>query len=355
MITDNKDERIALGLTVDFDGITNTLLCDGIVKEYPIGGLLCEYFRLHPTEIKDVILSCALLDSQNVQDDIVGVIFEFHDKLHEKFKPVIAIMVSCEFMTFVHDMFLAERDNSLNEFFKELDDANLDSIKDYIFEDTPHNSFGNTDILQVMLSAYMNFASRYINYKYLFMKLNDTAESEDDSVYDIVARLYSDLCGVQNIDFCMVSSVEKGLLSLYTIKSTASLFTFEIAHFIKAEKHNFVKCANCDNYFVPEGRSDTKYCSYTAPQNPNKKCSDIGAQIARANKEKQDETTREYRKLYMRYKMITRRHPHDKIAKEKFHQLTTEVKQWRKDLNQGTVTVTEFLEWLNQFNNQNYT
>lgn len=54
MITQNDTPKIDYGLSVTYDGKGYTLLCDGIVKAYPVGGLISEYCRLAPTTIKDV-------------------------------------------------------------------------------------------------------------------------------------------------------------------------------------------------------------------------------------------------------------------------------------------------------------
>ena len=32
------------GLAVTYNGKSYTLLCEGIVKDYPVGGLICEYY-----------------------------------------------------------------------------------------------------------------------------------------------------------------------------------------------------------------------------------------------------------------------------------------------------------------------
>ena len=51
------------GLSVFYNNGKNyTLVGDGIVREYPVGGLICEYCRLVPTELKDIILDCPGLD-----------------------------------------------------------------------------------------------------------------------------------------------------------------------------------------------------------------------------------------------------------------------------------------------------
>ena len=45
-----------IGLNVEFDGKKNIVMNDEVIKEYPIGGMICEYARLRPTEIKPLIL-----------------------------------------------------------------------------------------------------------------------------------------------------------------------------------------------------------------------------------------------------------------------------------------------------------
>ena len=45
-----------IGLNIEFDGKKNIVMESGIIKEYPIGGLICEYARLRPTELKPIIM-----------------------------------------------------------------------------------------------------------------------------------------------------------------------------------------------------------------------------------------------------------------------------------------------------------
>ena len=161
------------------------------------------------------------------------------------------------------------------------------------------------------------------------------------------AGLYSSLIDMQHIDFRILST-EKGLENMYTIKTSLSLLIFEHANSCNADV-KFVKCSNCGKIFIPEGRSDTIYCSRPSPQNKEKTCREIGAQIARANKEKTDTTTHEYRKVYMRYKMMLSRKPGTREVWKKFDKLTTEVKTWRKKLENGSANTDQFLEWLSQF------
>ena len=159
--------------------------------------------------------------------------------------------------------------------------------------------------------------------------------------------MYGQFMDMQHIDYRLILT-EDGFESLYTIKSSFSLLIFEMAHVINTDA-KIVKCKNCGNYFVPEGRSDAVYCSYPLRDNKDKTCKDVGAQVTRANKEKNDTATKEYRRVYMRYKMKMSRHPEDKEAAAKFDQFTKEVQIWRNRMVNGQATADEFVEWLQQF------
>lgn len=340
---------IDFGLTVSFDGKNNMLMCLGVLKEYQIGGLICEFCRLQPTKLKDIILECVGLDREVNAANMTDTLLDFQSRLLQRFEPVIAIMVSLEFLNATEDLFSAKRQGKEKDYFSSIDVEKGNTIKKFIFKDTQYDTVGCTSVLQTMLSIYLNFATIYTNVKYLFIKTIGDLEPEEDNskVLELVSQFYSEYLDMQHIDFRIINT-EKGLQSLYTIRSTISLFIFELAHCINVDT-NFVKCPNCKNYFVPEGRCDTLYCSYPSPQNGNKKCSEIGAKIARANKEKNDVVTREYRKIYMRYKMMSRRHPYNRRISEIFEELTTGVKEWRGKLSQGIATTEEFLNWLKQF------
>lgn len=339
------------GLAVTYDGKNYTLMCPEHIKEYPVGGLISEYCRLVPTEIKPIIMECDGLNEAVTPDSITAVIMEFHKNLFEHFPPVTATMVSIEFQNAAIDWMAAIRENRVDEYLSYYnEDDKMDKIQEFILADTKYKAFGCETVLQVMLSSYYNFATAYTNTKFMFLHIVD--EKRDLKQREKVLQVYSDLCGdlidMQHIDFRFIATVENGLESLYTIKTSMSLLLFEMAHAQQIEQQ-FVKCANCGNIFVPEGRCDAIYCSYPSPQNKGKNCKDIGAQVARSNKEKTDIVTGEYRKAYMRHKMMTKRHPYDREKRKKFEALTEGMKEWRVKLTDGTATTEEFLKWVEKF------
>ena len=58
-----------IGLNVDFDGKKNIVMEGDIIKEYPIGGMACEYARLRPTEIKPLILENSYFQDADLQEN----------------------------------------------------------------------------------------------------------------------------------------------------------------------------------------------------------------------------------------------------------------------------------------------
>lgn len=350
MITQNEPKNIDYGLSVTFNGKSYTLLCDSIVRKYPIGGLICEYCRLDPTEIKEIILDCPGLEMEVTPDNVAFTVTAFHDKLVQFYDPVIAIMVSLEFMTGSIEWFDSKRRGNEDEFMSLYRDHCSSDVKSFIFSGTPFQEVGSSSVLQMLLSIYVGFANTFSTTKYLFGQIigaYDLEEDKREASIKLFSELYSTYWEVQHIDFRIINT-EKGFESFYTLKTSMSLLLFEIANSIK-EDTNYVKCPNCNQIFVPEGRSDTLYCSYPSPQNKDKTCREIGAQITRANKEKNDVVTREYRKVYMRYTMMAKRHPGDANVRNTLDQLTAGMKDWRNKLSQGTATSEECLDWISSF------
>lgn len=343
--------NIDFGLNVTYDGKNYTLMCPDNVRDYPVGGLICEYCTLHPTKIKDVILQCCGLDEPTNGETLVTTLTDFHEKLFKVFPPVTATMISLEFQSSAEDWMKAIRENCVEKYTADYFKLNdNDQVQAFILKDTGYKSFGCETVLQTMLSAYQSFATTFIHVKYMFYHVVGKNGDSDqrEKVLNAYSDFYGDMIDMQHIDFRVLATKEKGLESLYTIKTSLSLLLFEMAHATQNDQQ-FVVCQNCDAIFVPEGRSDTIYCSYPSPQNEEKTCKEIGAQVARANKEKTDVVTGAYRKAYMRYKMMTKRHPYDRDKRNRFEELTNGMKEWRVKLADGSATTDEFMEWLEQF------
>lgn len=346
---ENDNTEVDFGLHVIYDGKKNTLMLGDQKWEYPIGGLIAECVRTRPTEVKEVLLDDEIIDEPATPDNMAKFLYAFMNRLLAKFSPAAAIMINKEFSNTIEDWFMAirtDRGELYNEMLRGMVDG---EVKEFIFKDSGYTDVGMETVKQMALSAYCSFALGYVQVTYTFKNLVDFDGEKEASTrsLDLMGKLYSELIYMQHIDY-RILLVEGKFESMYTIKTSNSLLLFEMAHCID-EGIQFVKCANCGHYFVPEGRSDTIYCNYPSNQNPEKTCREIGAQVRRANKEKNDVVTREYRKVYMRYKVMTRRHPENREAAKKFDRLTENVPEWRGKLADGTATTDEFLAWLSEF------
>ena len=92
------------------------------------------------------------------------------------------------------------------------------------------------------------------------------------------------------------------ILGVDPITNFLQLLMYEYCR-LKREKKVIKICANCDRIFIPQGRSDTKYCSYSAPQNHTKTCKEIGASEKHKQERSQDEKQKELYNEKQKYLM----------------------------------------------------
>lgn len=343
------EDRITEGLSVIFDGDKNHVVYESEQRVYGIGAMMCEYSRFSPFELKELVVACPHFGEEFDTEKLLCAVLWLCEQTHKKFHLITAEMIICEMTREVINFVQANEEQRKNFFEDENNWKDNRDILDFIFKDTEFTDFGGGTIGQILLFAYFSFSMSNIAFKLLYNRFIKDLEMEENDASDLHFswNLYSDLIEVQHIDFRIIN-MQGMFRSLYQIKSSISLLLFEIAHIIENEIQ-IVKCQNCGCYFVPETRVDTLYCNYESPQKPGKTCRNIGAQITRAKKEKKDITTKEYRKVYMRYVMHMNRHPGDDDKLAKFNELTGEVKEKRKQLEAGEITEEDFLDWLSGF------
>lgn len=357
------------GMTVEFDGKKNTILCQGIVKDYPIGGMICEYARLKPTDLKEIFDSYPDRNSERTTKNIIKALKWLTERMVKEFDPVIALMCLTECTTGMDNLIVGTQ----KDLKWLLDSANEnvanDAMKQYILRDTGDSKFQVDTIGGVLSYCYYITSMQYVIFKHAFFTLMRYEEEEEEGGKTeshnedekIVSNLFdfytSNSLSIQHINFKIVL-IEGKFCSLYTIGSSLSLLLFELAHILDENDKNdnvvkIQKCKNCGNYFVINGRSDSKYCDYPSPQNRNKSCKEIGAQIAMSEKLKNDEATHLYRKIYMRNKMLQKRHPNDKKYPAVLKQLVTGAKRWRKKIKENPEVYPDYMNWIKQFDHKN--
>lgn len=337
-----------IGLNVEFDGKKNIVMEGSIIKEYPIGGMACEYARLHPTQIKPLIMENPYFNDIDLKENGCHALMSLYEACLEKFGVVAAVMILTDFSNFMADLNRADAEELKGLLDPLNEDRDTNQVKMFILEDTGVEEFGISTIGQTMLTAYAAYADSYVVFKHSFNMLASGEEYEEDQVMAFWG-LYASNTDFQHIDF-HIMFFDDAFHSIYTVKSSLSLILFEAAHAMDAQT-KFVKCKNCGNYFVPMGRSDSVYCGYPAPQDETKECRDVGANATRAKKMKNDVLTQEYRRLYMRLKMAVKRHPDDEKAQERLQELTEGMKIRRKQKEEGSLSPDTILEWIASFDN----
>lgn len=336
------------GMNVEFNGKFYRVINDEVIKQYAIGELGCELMRFSPSGMKKILVQAPHFEDAMDNDDIVSDLFWLRTELLKVYPLVVAEMLSVDFMNKAIE-YLTIDDEQKQEWLRMYGAKEDQSgVRDYILQDTPYDSFGADTIGQLLLTLYFSVSQEYCVFAIAFKSLVESSEDEASmNRATSILDMFNDEHDFQHIDY-RIGLYDGRFNSIYTIKSFISLLMFEAAHIIDNDVQ-VVKCKNCQKYFVPLKRSDTRYCNYPSPENPEKTCKEIGAQKAWANKEKTDDVTREYRKVYMRYKMTVKRHPDNKEAQQKLDRLTDGIREWRQKLEAGEASTADFMRWLEEF------
>lgn len=327
------------GLLVAYDGEENTVL-NNVIYKYPIGAMMCELGNFNFNDVKDCIMKCELFDEKPSYENISNTLFELEEAFEDKFGIAAAVIITAELKH--NSLGFVEREDNQDEILKEFAEDTDSKVYKFIFKNTPFNRIGYSNVGHVMLTSFFMSTYSLVLFEYL---LDSLATGDDEPIKSF--PIFGDFMGTQKIDFRFVA-MDDDIKALYTIKNAVSLLAFEFAHILH-EDVIIRKCKNCGKYFVVTGRKDTVYCDNPSPNHEGKTCKEIGAQVTRANKEKSDETTREYRKLYMRLKMQSNRHPKDDTLRDKVDKLVLEGKKSRDKLESGEITAEEYMEWLRNF------
>lgn len=320
-------------------------------KEYPIGGIISELCNIDLPSIKHAILTCKGSFSCEIESDEASKAFyHLSGELTRRYGAASSALIITEFLNILDDYRNAKETGNIDELIDSASQLSTSSVKEYIFEDTEYETIGFDSFGQFLLTSYLVITEYIVTSKYLFASVLEDdkfPETDIDLSAELIGSMCTDLIAMQHIDFRIIY-LDSAFKRMYTMNSILSLTLFEIINC--TEKTVEIKrCENCGKYFVPEGRKDAIYCYNTSPQNKDKTCREVGSQVARANKEKNDIVTKVYRKRYSAYKMKVRRHPGNIQYSKALDELTDGMKKWRTKLKEGSATTEQFLEWIKNY------
>lgn len=334
-----------VGMAVEYSNCRNTVLSNGIVKEYPIGGMICDYLQFSPKELKRLLAEMPMRsDADSVEKRDEALMWLYNETL-DTYGVVAASMLLVDLSNFLldispNDLQKAETAIALaNVFFSE-------EIKSSVFSDTPYVDFGRTDIRQAFLFAYATYLQQYA---LIYTTVHEYIDSNND--IDLIATFFEDNTQYQDILYRIVL-YDGGFHSVYGIKSGMALALFEMAH-LSQEKKTIKCCKNCGKLFVPFGRADVKYCGYQLNHNSAVTCRELASRSVKTRMQKNDIVAQEYRRLYMRYQMATKRHPGDKLIASRFAELRRAMSEKRQLRDAGKLSSDDLLEWLASMDTEN--
>lgn len=318
---------------------------------YEIGGIICEYILNDPMDYIEIVYKAPYFKDKYTPEKLFDSLTWINDELMKRYYPSSVVMFSSFLLLEVKKIRQSDRKSILKEkeeletFFPGICDVEKRIVKDAGVEGIDYDRISGTLLSGVLKYLVFFGITKPIAEKALPFFGKET-ELDEKIIEDFPIELFTDYLEVQEIDYKVVS-MEEGLMQVYTAKTPLSLLILEVSKMIEHETV-LVKCKNCGNYFVPTGRNDVKYCGFKAPQNPEKTCKEVGAQLSRMRKEKEDIITREYRKKYMQYMMRIKRHPEDQKNKEAFARLKKDAKEMKKKYSNKEITKKELVKWIKE-------
>ncbi len=337
------------GITFVYDENSYFLVNECGLLEYRAGDILSEFFRMDTELIKDMIMQCKHLHKKFTDKNAFIMMDEIR-RLSPYYyvSPLIHDILILFFSNVMTIWMEAVTSGTQEDFVKQVNSCCTNEFRKKVFEGTGYISAGGETMLQLMLSTYLCFIHTFEFLKKIFVEfceMQSKGKNIDDNLD--ISSYFDELIETQNIEY-QIDWVDGELKPIYSCKSLISLFLFDISNCIK-DHTVFVKCQNCGNYFVPLGRSDTKYCHYPLNDRTLITCHDVGAQNARSYKEKTDAVTRAYRNAYMNLKMAARRHPDEPSYEDKLNKLQTLNKAQMNRIHSNEISEEEYINWLNDF------
>lgn len=108
-------------------------------------------------------------------------------------------------------------------------------------------------------------------------------------------------------------------------------------------------CMNCKKLFIPDSRSDEKYCSNPSPQNPNKTCKEYGAKKTYRDEIKSHPIKYEHNKTSQFYRMRINRSKNTQEKEKyerKFNAYKENYERKKKQYNSNKLKENDFVEWI---------
>jgi len=144
-----------------------------------------------------------------------------------------------------------------------------------------------------------------------------------------------------------VSDNSELIEQLNMLETIDDMMRFELVQMILHDVQ-YKHCQCCEKLFIPDGRSDSRYCDRVMP-GQERPCNKVGAHLVALKKRKKDPILLAHRKAYDR---LTNRVEMEYMRKEDFDIWKEEALQKRNDCRDGKLSFDEFVKWIDKTSRQ---
>ena len=240
----------------------------------------------------------------------------------------------------IFERMLENHDEALRD--PEKDPGYLDGTEFFLDSDFQTSTKPASEMLmQDLATDYINAINRNVEGALKIIRLFLTKDRTLGNFFAYHTSVYLQSCDVRLV------YLDNKFTKIYSVPNFLALAIWDIANIMEYEVA-IKRCANCRKLFVPLNRSDTKYCSATAPQDNSKTCQEYGAYSAWLNKTKDDEVYGIYRKKYMQKQMAMKRNPDIATYASDFESFKEQTEQWKRDVQSGDRSREDYLAWLQE-------
>lgn len=313
--------------------IVDTLNQSG-AQEVNVGEIITLISRLDGKELLNFLSSLPQISSPPTRENLTDHMMTLFEKSINKYGYCLGALIGSEIFNYLDDYLNMSHD----DFFSSLKDTYGEKFIKKIFNETIYADIGDATVEQLLLSLAPCIAyPMMIAHEILTSLVNDTNP-------DKIILFFTDLLNLQDTEV-KIALLEGELRELYTFPTMFSAIAFDIYKII--ETNTIVKiCNNCNQFFIPINRSDTKYCNYTSPQDSSKTCQEYGNYITYLTKTQTDLSTRLYKQIYNSLSNRIKRSPQNKSLIKDLENFKTNAKAWKTDIKNGKSELSDYEKWL---------
>ncbi|MCI8444629.1 MAG: hypothetical protein HFJ37_05745 [Clostridia bacterium] len=207
------------------------------------------------------------------------------------------------------------------------------------FTDETQNNFKNP--LQAMKFLQQNFNLNIFNDFYKLTCFSKLAIYNNGKLY-----LDGEIDSLDNKNF----DFDMRIIEIFKFDNFIELLNLSLVR-IMDKKIVINRCLNCGNLFIPQNRTDEKYCNKISPQNSKKTCKQYGAKKTYRDEIKSIPIKHEHNKTSQFFRMrINRTNTNNTKEKEmyqkKFNTYKENYQKKKKQYQSGKLKEKDFVEWI---------